>query len=399
MSDLSDAFDIFTRPRIYPDDVVLIDEQRIYDELVRSRLNTKELRLAFIEKGARGKRLKPPGTPMLTIDGQVIIESKIKRSAPIPDSEARPAFSIQATQKPAEPISEPQADFPEPPVQEAAIFEEPVPEPAGILPLEEMEAPVAELEFTSEPESESELEFLDSLETESPFALEQEPVPAEGLETTEPVATETPATDTFFDSWFNMESELTAGESEPQPDPLEAILETDGDISFDGVSIADNMANTSVGDLVAEAITETSETDYPMEEGSPGDERKWGGHHIDHFESGRELYRDGQYVKAIEAFWKAIAEDPEYIEAYQCMGDTFFRMGRLDKAKEAYEVVKRLDPDNLSVIENLGVIFANKGDYKKAVWQWAEVLKRNPERRDIIERIRRIQRVIRQRMF
>ena len=72
-------------------------------------------------------------------------------------------------------------------------------------------------------------------------------------------------------------------------------------------------------------------------------------------------------------------------------------MGQLDNARVAYEKVRKLDPENIDVLENLGVIFANRGDYKKAVWQWGEVLKHNPERRDIINRIKKVQRVIRQR--
>ncbi len=46
---------------------------RIYEELVRSRLNTKELREAFIQRGGKKKRIKPPGTPMMTIDGEIIM--------------------------------------------------------------------------------------------------------------------------------------------------------------------------------------------------------------------------------------------------------------------------------------------------------------------------------------
>jgi serine phosphatase RsbU (regulator of sigma subunit)/tetratricopeptide (TPR) repeat protein len=50
-----------------------ISESKLYDELVRARLNTKELRETFVNRGGRRrKRLKPPGTPMLTIDGRVI---------------------------------------------------------------------------------------------------------------------------------------------------------------------------------------------------------------------------------------------------------------------------------------------------------------------------------------
>jgi len=51
-----------------------INENRIYDELVRSRLNTRQLREAFIARAGKKKRMKPPGTPMLTLDGKIIID-------------------------------------------------------------------------------------------------------------------------------------------------------------------------------------------------------------------------------------------------------------------------------------------------------------------------------------
>ena len=50
-----------------------INESRIYDELVRSRLNTRQLREAYIARSGRKKRMKPPGTPMLTLDGKIIL--------------------------------------------------------------------------------------------------------------------------------------------------------------------------------------------------------------------------------------------------------------------------------------------------------------------------------------
>ncbi|NIR52436.1 SpoIIE family protein phosphatase [candidate division KSB1 bacterium] len=54
-----------------------ITESKIYDELVRSRLNTRQLREAFVARGQKSKRkLKPPGTPMLTLDGKVVMERK-----------------------------------------------------------------------------------------------------------------------------------------------------------------------------------------------------------------------------------------------------------------------------------------------------------------------------------
>lgn len=50
-----------------------IPVSRIYEELVRLRLNTKQLREAFVQRGGKKKRIKPPGTPMMTVDGRVIM--------------------------------------------------------------------------------------------------------------------------------------------------------------------------------------------------------------------------------------------------------------------------------------------------------------------------------------
>ncbi len=51
-----------------------ISENKIYDELVRSRLNTRQLREGYIQRIKSGKRrLKPPGTPLMTLDGTLIM--------------------------------------------------------------------------------------------------------------------------------------------------------------------------------------------------------------------------------------------------------------------------------------------------------------------------------------
>ncbi len=52
-----------------------IDAQRIYNELVKMRLNTQTLRERYIQKGGKA-RIKQPGTPLLTLDGQVILDFK-----------------------------------------------------------------------------------------------------------------------------------------------------------------------------------------------------------------------------------------------------------------------------------------------------------------------------------
>lgn len=60
-------------------------EKRIYDELVRNRLNTRQLREAFVNKAAKGKRrLKPPGTPLMTLDGRIILNKHEEQSPSAP---------------------------------------------------------------------------------------------------------------------------------------------------------------------------------------------------------------------------------------------------------------------------------------------------------------------------
>ena len=52
---------------------VKIDAHRLYKDLVKMRLNTRERRERFVQKGDK-RRLKQPGTPLLTLDGNVILD-------------------------------------------------------------------------------------------------------------------------------------------------------------------------------------------------------------------------------------------------------------------------------------------------------------------------------------
>ncbi len=44
----------------------------IYEELKRAKLNTRQQRFQFVRRGGK-HRLKPPGTPLLTLDGEVMV--------------------------------------------------------------------------------------------------------------------------------------------------------------------------------------------------------------------------------------------------------------------------------------------------------------------------------------
>ena len=67
----------------------------IYEELKRAKLNTKERREAFVKRGGK-RRLKPPGTPLLTLDGEVLVGFRSDEQA-AGDSHYTPPLSVSQT--------------------------------------------------------------------------------------------------------------------------------------------------------------------------------------------------------------------------------------------------------------------------------------------------------------
>jgi len=106
-----------------------IPENKIYDELVRNRLNTKQLREGFVSRGGRTKRpMKPPGTPLLTLSGEVILDRS--RSVEPPHK----------AEKPLKPAQEKSAPRPEKKEEKTAVANEAVLKQTGpgALPRQEV---------------------------------------------------------------------------------------------------------------------------------------------------------------------------------------------------------------------------------------------------------------------
>ncbi|HEX9653255.1 MAG TPA: SpoIIE family protein phosphatase, partial [bacterium] len=87
-----------------------ISEGKIYDELVRSRLNTRQLREAYIQRIRSGRRrLKPPGTPLMTLDGKLIMsrQDEVESLRPLPPPlPRREAPKPEAPGDPGTPLDE-----------------------------------------------------------------------------------------------------------------------------------------------------------------------------------------------------------------------------------------------------------------------------------------------------
>ncbi len=70
----------------------------IYEELKRAKLNTKERRIAFVKRGGK-QRLKPPGTPLLTLDGQVMVGGYSTSDEKLPDLPFMPKITQESRSK------------------------------------------------------------------------------------------------------------------------------------------------------------------------------------------------------------------------------------------------------------------------------------------------------------
>ena len=95
-----------------------IPDGKVYEELVRSRLNTRKLRESYVARGGQSKRpIKPPGTPLLTLDGRVIID-RPKAAGPAP---AEPQPQKPSDEKPAAKDGRQREEIPAAPPSTSAV--------------------------------------------------------------------------------------------------------------------------------------------------------------------------------------------------------------------------------------------------------------------------------------
>jgi hypothetical protein len=89
-----------------------ISENQIYEELKRAKLNRKSQRELFVKRGGK-LRLKPPGTPLLTLDGEVMVgfrsEDKLDKdllfNIPIPQIDTKSKEKILTAKSSSTPNS------------------------------------------------------------------------------------------------------------------------------------------------------------------------------------------------------------------------------------------------------------------------------------------------------
>jgi CheY-like chemotaxis protein len=80
----------------------------------------------------------------------------------------------------------------------------------------------------------------------------------------------------------------------------------------------------------------------------------------------RSMLDAGQTTEASSTLAMLIAEDPNYVDAYEVQGRAQFEMGRFDRALDNYRMACDLTPASVSRMQNLGLMTYYSGDRVEA---------------------------------
>lgn len=96
---------------------------------------------------------------------------------------------------------------------------------------------------------------------------------------------------------------------------------------------------------------------------------------------GMDLYRDGKYAQAAEAFRRSVALSPTSPYAQTSadyMASSYIKIGRIDKAAEAYKTSMQLDPTSDAPVVKLANLYFAEGRHREALIQYEKAVRINP---------------------
>ena len=93
-----------------------------------------------------------------------------------------------------------------------------------------------------------------------------------------------------------------------------------------------------------------------------------------------EVYREGkQFMKAREAWEKALKLDPHNAKVHAALGALFAIQGSLEVAEVEFLLALKTNPLDHETLGNLGILYARLGDRSSAIQMLERALQLDPE--------------------
>ena len=97
------------------------------------------------------------------------------------------------------------------------------------------------------------------------------------------------------------------------------------------------------------------------------------------FQSASDQGRVGKYQKAKQLYLRALAEDEDYVEAIDHLGDIYQQVGDLDSAEFYYQQSLKLKPEGVIAGSNLAAVYQKQGLQDSAIAQYHRLISIYPE--------------------
>jgi Tfp pilus assembly protein PilF len=102
---------------------------------------------------------------------------------------------------------------------------------------------------------------------------------------------------------------------------------------------------------------------------------------------GNTLKEQGKLEEAIEAYNKALSIKPDYVDAYFNMGNALQDQGKPEEAIEAYNTALSIKPDYAKAYYNIGILLAEQGKLEEAIKAYNKAVSTKPDYLDAYNNI------------
>jgi type IV pilus assembly protein PilF len=92
-----------------------------------------------------------------------------------------------------------------------------------------------------------------------------------------------------------------------------------------------------------------------------------------YYQLGLAAWNQGDYIKAVREFSKAIDAAPDIPQYYNHLGMVYLQDGQYDKAEENFHKALKIDRSYSDTRNNLGVLYTKKGEFDKALKEFKDV--------------------------